>query len=149
MTNVIDEKLRILGMAGEKLIAKHLPNKSFVAYQVIKYLWHPFSWLVLPILIPMRWWSKRNFHYLLTNKRLIVSNGIFGVNTQSLPLEKISDVELQNSLLMRTLGTSCLVVKDLSGSGGCFIASIDNAQEFQIAILEAAEKTRIDRTEPN
>ncbi len=140
MIKVIDAKFNILGMDGEELIGKHMPNKSFVAYQVIKHLWHPFSWLVLPSLIFISWWSKRNFHYWLTNKRLIVSSGIFGVSTQSLPLEKISDVELQNSLLMRTLGTSCLVVKDISGSGGCFIASIDNAQELQIAILEAAEK---------
>ena len=142
MVQVIDRDLNILGMDGEQLIAAGRPNGKFVAYQVLKLLWHPFTWPVLPVLIAVNWWSNRHFRYWLTNKRLIVSSGILGVKTQSLPLEKISDVELQKTFLMRLLGTTCLAVKDVSGTGGCLVISIDGAQELQISILEAAEKIR-------
>lgn len=142
MVQLIDRDLNILGMDGEHLIVTRQPNGKFVAYQVLKLLWHPFSWPVIPLLIVASWWSKRHFRYWLTNKRLIVSSGILGVTTQSLPLEKISDVELQKTFLMRLLGTACLAVKDVSGAGGCLVISIDSAQELQISILESAEKIR-------
>ena len=143
MVQVIDRKFNILGMDGEHLIANGKPNGKFLAYQVLKLLWHPFSWPILPVLIVVNWWRKRHFRYWLTNKRLIVSSGIFGVKTQSLPLEKISDVELQKTFLMRLLGTTCLAVTDVSGTGGCLVISIDSAQELQISILEAAERIRV------
>jgi uncharacterized membrane protein YdbT with pleckstrin-like domain len=139
MKNKIDETFNIFAMNGEVVIRHWYPNAKFVAYQVMKYLWHPFTWPILPISILVVTFSKRHFKYWLTNKRLIVSSGIFGFKVSSLQLERVSDVILVRSMLMRVLGTSCLSIMDISGSGGCFIISVDNSEDIQLAILEAIQ----------
>jgi len=56
-------------------------------------------WLTL---IPFIKW--RTVHYVVTNERIITRRGIFSQPTENIPLDRVSDVQFDQSLFERVLG---------------------------------------------
>jgi membrane protein YdbS with pleckstrin-like domain len=56
-------------------------------------------WLTL---IPFVKW--RTVHYVITNERVIARRGVFSQHTENIPIDRISDVQFDQTLFERVLG---------------------------------------------
>lgn len=129
-------------MPGETLLYTGLPqvrqmkrmaNSGMVVLTV--FLW--------PLLVVWPWtfWTNRlsaeRHKYFVTSLRVIVTNGLFGYSTRSVPLERISDVQIGCTLLERCFGLRSIVVRDMTGEahGSARMRGVPDASAVQELIL--------------
>ena len=144
-------------MPGESVVIAGTPDRS----ALLKYTMSiaaiiaglgvftlPLLLIVYPI---VKAWVKRH-RYWVTDKRIIVSNGIIGYRARSVPFERISDVAISANWLERIFGLRSVMVRDMTGeaeSGAALLASPD-AEGLQEEILSrVAEANQGHRTEPS
>ena len=143
---MIDRRFGIMRMDGEELVFAAKPS-GFVRFHIVSCCLA----IVGIVLVPFTWlWAtvaERKYRYWLTNRRVILSSGFIGYKVRSIPLERISDVALSNTLPEMLSGVSSIVVRDMTGEtdSGKSLVAIDNAPEFQRLILEAVEKVNRNR----
>lgn len=92
---------------------------SFVAGVVRRQEWAHTAWIALAVaavvvvgwatLAPVLRW--RTTHLVLTDRRLLVREGVFTRTGIDLPTDRITSVQLRQGLLARVLGTGTLVVE--------------------------------------
>jgi uncharacterized membrane protein YdbT with pleckstrin-like domain len=92
---------------------------SFLAALVSAQSWAVWAWLglaaaglaligrftVFPV---VRW---RTTHFVVTNRRVLVREGVLTRHGMDIPLRRISSVQFRNSLLERMLGSGTLVIE--------------------------------------
>jgi uncharacterized membrane protein YdbT with pleckstrin-like domain len=92
---------------------------SFLAALVSAQSWAVWAWLglaaaglaligrftVFPV---VRW---RTTHFVVTNRRVLVREGVLTRHGMDIPLRRISSVQVRNSLLERMLGSGTLVIE--------------------------------------
>lgn len=92
---------------------------SFLAALVSAQTWAPWAWLglaaaglalvgrftVYPV---VRW---RTTHFVVTDRRVLVREGVFTRRGMDIPLKRISSVQFRQGLLERMLGAGTLVVE--------------------------------------
>lgn len=92
---------------------------TFLAALVSAQSWAPWAWLglaaaglallgrftVFPVL---RW---RTTHFVVTDRRVLVREGVLSRHGMDIPLRRISSVQFRHSLLERMLGSGTLVVE--------------------------------------
>jgi uncharacterized membrane protein YdbT with pleckstrin-like domain len=92
---------------------------SFLAALVSAQSWAVWAWIglaaaglaligrftVFPV---MRW---RTTHFVVTNRRVLVREGVLTRHGMDIPLRRISSVQVRNSLLERMLGSGTLVIE--------------------------------------
>ena len=79
-----------------------------------------FMVLLLVVLItPLISYGK--FMYWITNHRVIGRRGFIGYTIDSMPLENVTDVLVNRTIMDRILGLSSLVIVPIGGGGGAFI----------------------------
>ena len=138
---MIDERFGIAKLAGEEVIFSARPS-GFVRLHMIG---TSMSIIGLPLL-PLVWLgaliAKDKYRYWLTNRRVILSSGFIGYKVRSIPLERISDVQLSRSFVEILSGVSSLIVRDMTGEAqnGASLLAIDNSPEYQRLILEEVRK---------
>jgi uncharacterized membrane protein YdbT with pleckstrin-like domain len=95
---------------------------SFLAAFVSAQSWAPWAWLglaaaglalvgrftVFPV---VRW---RTTHFVVTDRRVLVREGVFSRRGMDIPLRRISSVQFRHSLLERMLGSGTLVIESES-----------------------------------
>jgi uncharacterized membrane protein YdbT with pleckstrin-like domain len=95
---------------------------SFLAAFVSAQSWAPWAWLglaaaglalvgrftVFPV---VRW---RTTHFVVTDRRVLVREGVFSRRGMDIPLKRISSVQFRHSLLERMLGSGTLVIESES-----------------------------------
>ena len=103
----------------------------------------PFAFLLIGIpklgqLIRMR----QSFTYALTNRRFIIIRGIFSRKIVTAPLERITHITVEQSILQRFLFNSGHLVIITAGfdQREIVIEHIGNPVEFKILIEELTEK---------
>ena len=102
------------------------------------------------LLLPLVWWLARmgaNRHqYFVTNQRVIVTDGLIGYRTRSVPLERISDVQVNCTWIERTAGIRSVVIRDMTGEaqGGATMQGLTDPSEVQSLILQ--EVARVNAT---
>ena len=142
MRSYISEKFDILAMENEDVIREVSANGSFAAYQTLKNAWHPFVLAVLPIIFIINLIARNKSRYWITSQRIIGVSGIFGTTTASIPLTRIADVRINNSLLHKLLSTKSVYISDIGGDNGIYMISIENAPEISVLILELIDKQK-------
>jgi uncharacterized membrane protein YdbT with pleckstrin-like domain len=94
------------------------------------------------LLVFGKWVVLRSHEYVLTDRRVIQQTGIFVKRSVDSRLDKINNVEHQQTLWGRLLGYGDVWVDTASETGTTIFKQISDPLEFKRAILAAAESYR-------
>ncbi len=92
------------------------------------------AWVVAPVL---RWATAQ---YVLTNRRIIVRNGIVARQGRDMPLARVNDVHFRYTVLERMLGCGTLVVESAGESGQLVIAAVPHVELVQREVFRLHER---------
>ncbi|QDQ96777.1 PH domain-containing protein [Tomitella fengzijianii] len=123
----------VAGICGG-LIERHAgPGVSAVLYSVLAVAWCAAVWwrCVLP------WLRWRSTHFVVTDRRVMVRQGVFSRSGFELELERVSDVRYRRSFSERLLGAGTLVLRSSSAEPLEF-AGMPGARRVQRLIREEA-----------
>jgi uncharacterized membrane protein YdbT with pleckstrin-like domain len=98
-------------------------------------LWFLFRFLKLLL-------EKFTTERAVTDRRVIVKTGIIARHSSELPLERIDEVYLRQSVLGRLFGYGTVLVSGMGGSEKIAFAGIDDPVEFHRAIGAAKAQAR-------
>ena len=124
-------------------------KSSMLASSLVCLCFGPFIVLIFPLL----WWingvhAKRHQGFV-TNQRVIVTNGLIGYSTRSVPLERISDVQIGCSWAERYFNIRSIMIRDMTGEaqGGARMEGLEDIQGVQDLILREVRRVNRQGTE--
>ncbi|AGZ46116.1 PH domain-containing protein [Actinoplanes friuliensis] len=83
----------------------------------------------------------RTTHYVLTDERILLQDGVIARERRDLPLNRVNDHAMSQSLLDRLLGSGTLKI-DSIGDQVAVLASVPHAQRVQTLLYELIETDR-------
>ena len=89
---------------------------------------------------PLAAW--RCTHYVVTDERILLQDGVIARQRRDVPLNRVNDHALSQSLLDRLFGAGTLTV-DSIGDQAAVLASVPRAQEVQNLLYEPIEQERL------
>lgn len=95
-------------------------------------------------LVPLVQW--RCTHWVITTERLLTQRGLLVRERRDLPLNRVNDHSLTQSLLDRIFGTGTLVI-DSIGEQSARLAGVPHAQQAQTTLYELIEQAPDDEDE--
>ena len=142
------DRFGILLMDGEQLILEAAPTSGFERFFVISTCLTIVGILVAPLVYLGARISRNKFRYWLTNRRIILSSGFLGFRVRSIPLERVSDVALSNTLPEMLAGIRSVIVRDMTGESeaGKSLLAVEHAGEIQKRILEEVQRVNSQRS---
>ena len=99
-------------------------------------LYHGIRYGVRPLVI----W--RCTHYVLTDERILLQDGVFARERRDLPLNRVNDHALHQSFLDRLFGSGTLTV-DSIGDQAAVLAAVPRAHDVQTVLYELIEQDRL------
>lgn len=94
-------------------------------------------WLVLwPFLV----W--RTTHYVFTNERVLLQHGVFSRDRRDIPLGRINDHAMNQSLIERMLGCGTLTIESAGERGQSVLSDIPHVERVQTTLYELVEGDR-------
>ncbi len=112
------------------------------------------GWIVLVLLVGgllwlgWAWLIYRSREFVITNRRIIQTQGLVNKKASDSSLEKINDAVLTESLFGRIFGFGDLEVLTASESGIERLRMLTDAREFKKAMLDAKHELEVDLTRP-
>jgi uncharacterized membrane protein YdbT with pleckstrin-like domain len=82
------------------------------------------------------WWFTR---YVLTTERLITRRGLIARSGIEIPLENITNVNFEQTVLERMLGAGDLLVESAGETGQSSFSNIPHPDRFQTVLYKARE----------
>jgi uncharacterized membrane protein YdbT with pleckstrin-like domain len=116
-----------------------------VAYTVYPMAWYGFILLLVPlagILHDVLVW--RNKAYIVTNRRVMQTSGVFSKDVVDSSLEKVNDVKLSQSFLGRLFDYGNIEILTASELGVNLFRQIGQPIKFKTAMLNAKENLGFD-----
>jgi uncharacterized membrane protein YdbT with pleckstrin-like domain len=104
--------------------------------------------LILAVMILWKLFVLRSYEHVLTNRRMIQQTGIFNKRSMDAPLDKVNNVEHQQTLWGRLLGYGNVEIDTASEHGCTRFADIARPLELKSAIVAASEAYRSRRFAP-
>ncbi|MEU4687451.1 PH domain-containing protein [Actinoplanes sp. NPDC023714] len=95
-------------------------------------LWYSARYAVRPLVI----W--RFTHYVFTNERILLQHGVLVRERRDLPLNRVNDHALAQSVLDRMLGSGTLTI-DSIGDQSAVLTGLPHAQRVQTTLYELIE----------
>ncbi len=86
--------------------------------------------------------SWRCTHYVLTDERILLQDGVIARERRDLPLNRVNDHLLNQSLLDRMFGTGTLTI-DSIGDQTAVLVAVPRAQQVQNLLYEVIEEDRL------
>jgi len=80
-------------------------------------------------------------HYVFTDERILLQDGVIARERRDLPLGRVNDHAMSQSLLDRVFGCGTLVI-DSIGDRSAVLASVPHAQHVQTLLYELIETER-------
>jgi uncharacterized membrane protein YdbT with pleckstrin-like domain len=93
-------------------------------------------WVVWPYL---KWWNEI---YVLTNRRLVLREGVFNRSGHDMPLNRLTDVSFTHSLWQRMLGCGTLVVESAGERGQIRLTDVPKVELVQRTLYRLADQNR-------
>ena len=81
-------------------------------------------------------------HYVLTDERILLQDGVIARERRDLPLSRVNDHLLNQSLLDRMFGTGTLTI-DSIGDQTAVLVAVPRAQQVQNLLYEVIEEDRL------
>ena len=138
---MLSEEFGIAMLDGEELILEVQPD-GFVRFVMVNGLMSIIAIPLLPLMYLYAIIAKRRYRYWLTNRRVILASGFIGFKVRCIPLERVSDVALSNTLPEILARVQSVNVRDMTGeaeTGKSFLA-IENAPAVQRRVLEEVQR---------
>ena len=88
------------------------------------------------------WVSWRATHYVFTNERVILREGVFSRDGRDIPLGRVNDVSFSHSLIGRMLGYGTLTIESAGERGQVVLADLPRVEQTQSALYELVEADR-------
>jgi uncharacterized membrane protein YgcG len=104
--------------------------------------------LVGVVILAWGWLRYRNEEYVITNRRIIHSEGVINKTASDSSLEKINDAILKESIFGRMFGFGDLEVLTASESGIELLRMLRDAKGFKIAMVDAKHQLEMDLGRP-
>jgi uncharacterized membrane protein YdbT with pleckstrin-like domain len=108
---------------------------AFAVVAVIM-LYHAIRYGVRPLVI----W--RCTHYVVTDERILLQDGVIARERRDLPLNRVNDHAMTQSLVDRLFGSGTLTV-DSIGDRAAVLAAVPHAHEVQTLLYELIEHERL------
>lgn len=115
------------------------PNRGgHLAFAVVALimLYHGIRYGIRPLVI------RQCTHYVVTGERLLMQDGVIARERRDLPLNRINDHAMTQSLLDRIFGSGTLTV-DSIGEQVAVLASVPHAHDVQGALYDLIEQDRL------
>lgn len=122
---------------------------SFLAALVSAQAWAPWAWLALGVVgtglvvrftvVPVVRW--RSTHFVVTNRRVLVREGVFSRTGIDIPMSRINSVQFRHTLLERLLGSGTLVIESASDEPLEFTDVPGVEQVHAVLYTEVADET--------
>jgi uncharacterized membrane protein YdbT with pleckstrin-like domain len=96
--------------------------------------------LVLLVWLSVWPWMKwRTTHYVFTNERVIMREGVFSREGRDIPLNRVNDVSFQHSFFERMLGCGTLTIESAGERGQVVLNEIPRVEKIQSQLYELVE----------
>jgi uncharacterized membrane protein YdbT with pleckstrin-like domain len=90
-------------------------------------------WTVRPFLF---WLSTR---YCLTNRRVLMRNGVFSRTGRDVPLTRVNDVSFQRTIVERFFGSGTLTIESAGDRGQVVVKDVPHVEAVQRDIYRLVE----------
>ena len=98
--------------------------------------WRPVGWLLLPFLVPLLWlWRRVSTDYVVTNQRIILTEGLITKNQQVIQVGRVQNVEIKQGMSGRMLGYGTVLVETAGERSASEIGHVDEPRALRDAIL--------------
>jgi uncharacterized membrane protein YdbT with pleckstrin-like domain len=130
----------LLALATAALTWVMLPqnNGGFLAFAVVALImgYYGIRYGVVPLVV----W--RCTHYVVTNERILMQNGVVARERRDLPLNRIDNHLMTQSLLDRLFGSGTMTIESI-GDQAAVLAAVPRANHVQTALYELIEQDRL------
>lgn len=100
------------------------------------------------VLILVAWWSIwpwivwRTTHYIFTNERVILQFGVFRRERRDIPLARVNNHTMNQTLVDRMFGCGTLVIESAGQDGTTQLIDVPKVQRVQTLLYELVEADR-------
>jgi uncharacterized membrane protein YdbT with pleckstrin-like domain len=88
------------------------------------------------------WVTWRTTHYVFTNERVIMREGVFSRTGRDIPLGRVNDVSFSHSLFERMLGCGTLTIESAGERGQVVLTDIPRVEQTQSVLYELVDADR-------
>jgi len=92
------------------------------------------------------WLVWKTTHYVLTNERVIMRQGVFSRAGRDIPLGRVNDVSFTHGVVERMLGCGTLTIESAGERGQVVLTDIPGVEKVQSVLYELVEADRAKHT---
>lgn len=85
------------------------------------------------------WLKWRTTHYVFTNERVIMREGVFSRDGRDIPLGRVNDVSFHHTFFERMLGCGTLTIESAGERGQVVLTDIPHVERIQSELYELVE----------
>jgi uncharacterized membrane protein YdbT with pleckstrin-like domain len=85
----------------------------------------------------LSWWTTR---YVVTNRRVLMRDGVVARTGRDVPLTRINDVSFRRTVVERLLGSGTLVIESAGDRGQVVLADVPHVESVQRDIYRLVEE---------
>jgi uncharacterized membrane protein YdbT with pleckstrin-like domain len=93
-------------------------------------------WVIWPFLT---WW---NTVYAITDRRLVLRQGVFNRTGHDMPLSRLNDVRFSHNVIERVLGCGTLVVESAGEAGQLVLDDVPRVEQVQRTLYRLSDGIR-------
>lgn len=98
--------------------------------------------VVVAVLTVWPWLRWRTTHYVFTNERVILREGVISRQGRDIPLGRINDVSFTHGLIERVLGCGTLTIESAGERGQIVLTDLPRVEKTQSVLYELVEDDR-------
>ncbi len=102
--------------------------------------------VVVAVLAFWPWLRWRTTHYVFTDERVILREGIISRQGRDIPLGRVNDVSFSHGLVERMLGCGTLTIESAGERGQVVLTAIPHVEKTQSVLYELVEADRDEHT---
>jgi uncharacterized membrane protein YdbT with pleckstrin-like domain len=92
------------------------------------------------------WMTWRTTHYVFTNERVILREGVFAREGRDIPLGRVNDVSFGHNVFERMLGCGTLTIESAGERGQVVLDDIPRVEKTQSVLYELVEADRAEHS---
>jgi uncharacterized membrane protein YdbT with pleckstrin-like domain len=98
--------------------------------------------VAVAVLTVWPWLRWRTTHYVFTNERVILREGVFSRLGRDIPLGRVNDVSFTHGLIERILGCGTLTIESAGERGQIVLNDLPRVEKTQSILYELVEDDR-------